>query len=233
MKKSLPSFLAGFLTCALIVGLASGVMAISSRMTITVDPINVMVNGEVFEPKDVHGNPVAVFVYNGTTMAPLRALAEAYGLEVGYDAKANMATVTDPSAKPVTPAPDTTAKADYSDWSAEDEAAYQEFKGMWKVKVGTETSAGFPFNTATVLCEKTAVETLSSFLSAHSPEEIDHYSFKLLEDINQMTPNTRLVFRAEIEIGNIAEVLWHCYKDNSGWYCGYSEDVDYVAKILS
>lgn len=228
MKK----FLSGVFCATLVFSLALSALAISGKITIEVDPINIQVNGETFAPTDVTGKEVPVFAYQGTTYAPLRALAEAYGLEVGYDAKANMATVTDPSAKPVIPAPDTTTKADYSDWSAEDEAAYQEFKGMWKVKVGTETNAGFPFNTATVLCEKTAVETLSSFLSAHSPEEIDHYSFKLLEDINQMTPNTRLVFRAETEIGNIAEVLWHCYKDNSGWYCGYSEDVDYVAKIL-
>lgn len=33
------------------------------------------------------------FTYNGTTYAPLRALAEAYGLEVGYDAEKKMATV--------------------------------------------------------------------------------------------------------------------------------------------
>lgn len=136
MKKSLPSFLSGFLTCALIVGLAGGALAISSRMTIEVDPINVMVNGEVFEPKDVNGDPVPVFAYNGTTMAPLRALAEAYGLEVGYDAATNMATVVDPEAKPIdTPAPDTTAKLDYSDWSAEEEAAYQEFKGLWEIEL--------------------------------------------------------------------------------------------------
>ena len=37
-----------------------------------------------------------VFTYNGTTYAPLRALAEAYGLEVGYDSQQNIATVNRP-----------------------------------------------------------------------------------------------------------------------------------------
>ena len=41
--------------------------------------------GEVLQPTDASGNPMEVFTYNGTTYAPLRALAEAYGLEVGYD----------------------------------------------------------------------------------------------------------------------------------------------------
>lgn len=36
------------------------------------------------------------FTYNGTTYAPLRALAEAYGLEVGYDAANKIATVNAP-----------------------------------------------------------------------------------------------------------------------------------------
>lgn len=136
MKKSLP-FLAGMLTAALIGGLGVTALAASGAMTITVDPINVQVNGQVFAPKDVNGQDVPVFSYNGTTYAPLRALAEAYGLEVGYDAGSNMATVTGDVAAPgntTIPAPDTTAAVnDYSDWTAEEEAAYQEFKGMWDI----------------------------------------------------------------------------------------------------
>lgn len=129
MKK----FLSGVLCATLVFSLALSALAISGKMTIEVDPVNVQVNGEVFQPTDVTGKEVPVFAYQGTTYAPLRALAEAYGLEVGYDAAANMATVTDPDVKtPDTTTPDTTAKADYSDWSAEDEAAYQEFKGMWE-----------------------------------------------------------------------------------------------------
>lgn len=131
MKKRIPSFLTGMLTMALICSLAIPVLA-SAGMTITVDPINIQVNGSTFQPKDVKGNSVPVFAYNGTTYAPLRALAEAYGLEVGYDSNTNMATVAEPGTTPTTPAAPST---DYSKWSAEEEAAYQEFKGMCDITI--------------------------------------------------------------------------------------------------
>ena len=67
--------------------------AMTKQTNITVTPINIEVNGEVFQPKDINGKNVPVFTYNGTTYAPLRALAEAYGLSVGYDGTKNLATV--------------------------------------------------------------------------------------------------------------------------------------------
>lgn len=132
MKRRLPSFFAGMLTMFLICSLTVSALAISGRMTLEVEPINVMVNGEVFQPKDGLGRDVPVFVYRGTTYAPLRALAEAYGLEVGYDKAQNLATVTDPrAAQASTPVG---IDMDYSDWSEEEEKAYQEFKAMWTVE---------------------------------------------------------------------------------------------------
>lgn len=97
--KKFPSFLAGVLTTVIIGSLSISALAASGVMTISVNPINIQVNGATFAPKDVNGKSVPVFAYNGTTYAPLRALAEAYGLEVGYDATTNMATVNDPDAK--------------------------------------------------------------------------------------------------------------------------------------
>lgn len=63
-------------------------------------------------------------------MLPLRALAEAYGLEVEYDATNKMATVAATAVEPTvapdpTSAPDVAAVNDSSDWSAEDEAFYK------------------------------------------------------------------------------------------------------------
>lgn len=93
MKKS-----AKIITAALLaVILSAGSFAAGSLIDITVDPtVKIKVNGEEFRPKDANGKDVMTFIYNGTTYAPLRALAEAYGLEVGYDAAANMATVDEP-----------------------------------------------------------------------------------------------------------------------------------------
>lgn len=68
--------------------------------------MNIQVNGTTFAPKDAQGASVPVFALNGTTYAPLRALAEAYGLEVGYDKGSNMATVGEKGSAPVeTPPP--------------------------------------------------------------------------------------------------------------------------------
>ncbi|NCE66127.1 hypothetical protein D1159_16485 [Pseudoflavonifractor sp. 524-17] len=93
MKKNMLSFVSGAIAMLLLVGLPVTALAASGAIRIEVSPISVLVDGKVFQPKDAKGNDVMVFTYNGTTYAPIRALAEAYGLEVGYDGERNIATV--------------------------------------------------------------------------------------------------------------------------------------------
>lgn len=124
MKKQILAFTFGVLATILLSGLIVTSLAISGQMTITVDPINIQVDGQVFQPKDPNGKDVPVFQYEGTTYAPLRALAEAYGLEVGYDPEANLATVGRPPVKP-----DDSGKDD------SEKMEYQEFSAMWSVKL--------------------------------------------------------------------------------------------------
>ena len=97
MKNKFFSFLSGALCTVLLFGLPMTALAASNGWNITVYPIKILVDGEVFQPKDANGNQVEVFTYKGTTYAPLRALAEAYDLDVGYDQKSNTATVTNPA----------------------------------------------------------------------------------------------------------------------------------------
>lgn len=170
MKK----YLAGLLTGLLITGFVTSSLAISSRMTIEVDPVNVQVNGEVFAPTDVNGDSVPVFAYNGTTYAPLRALAEAYGLEVGYDKETNMATVAS-SSSPSTPSQaDTKQEFDYS---------YEEFFGLWDTEV-VQSGAGLQFiakNEDEVLAwwDGASEELLKEYISKASAEqEYIDYVFK-------------------------------------------------------
>ena len=85
MKKNVLSFVSGMIAMLLLASLPVTALAASGAIRIEVSPISVLVDGEVFQPKDAKGNDVMVFTCNGTTYAPLRALAEAYGLEVGYD----------------------------------------------------------------------------------------------------------------------------------------------------
>ena len=148
MKSRLLSFVAGVAAALLLVALPVTALASDGSLTLTIHPIKVLVNGEVFQPKDVQGNDVLVFTYDGTTYAPLRALAEAYGLEVGYDAENRIATVNGSAQAPVsTPA----GTADFSSaWTIREKpvtnygnekiftASYngslgmQDFKTWWK-----------------------------------------------------------------------------------------------------
>lgn len=146
MKTKFTSFFAGMLTVVLLMTLTVSALAADGSLSLSVNPIRVMVNGEVFQPKDAQGNDVLVFTYNGTTYAPLRALAEAYGLEVGYDAVNKIATVNTPGTTPVpTPAADfasqwTVAEKPVSNYGSEKifTAVYSgsmninQFKSWWK-----------------------------------------------------------------------------------------------------
>ena len=146
MKAKLISFFAGMLTVVLLMGLTASALAADGSLSLSVNPIRVMVNGEVFQPKDAQGNDVLVFTYNGTTYAPLRALAEAYGLEVGYDAANKIATVNAPGTTSApTPAADfasqwAVAEKPVSDYGSEKifTAVYSgsmsisQFKSWWK-----------------------------------------------------------------------------------------------------
>lgn len=61
MKNRIPTFLAGMFTMLLLGTLTISALAISGRMTIEVDPINIQVNGVVFQPKDLHNDYLLFF----------------------------------------------------------------------------------------------------------------------------------------------------------------------------
>ena len=126
MKRRIGSFLAGATTTLLIGTLSVSALAASGSITLKVNPIRVLVNGEEFHPKDAKGNDALVFTYNGTTYAPLRALAEAYGLTVGYDSTAKAATVSTPGTTTI----NVSASADGS------------FASQWKVEEKPVTDYG-------------------------------------------------------------------------------------------
>lgn len=99
-------FFAGVLTAGLL--LALGLTALAAGRTITVDDgIRITFNGTAFTPKDANGKPVELFTYNGTTYAPLRAICEAAGLTVGYDAATRTAQVSAPGGTAAPSAGDT------------------------------------------------------------------------------------------------------------------------------
>lgn len=61
--------------------------------------IKLNIKGQNFIPKDADGNPVEVFVYNGTTYVPIRAVAEAFDLDVSYDSNTKTAIISEKTAQ--------------------------------------------------------------------------------------------------------------------------------------
>lgn len=85
MKKRLQGLLTGLLIGATLTN--GGVCAKNIRETIDAVYMNVklVVDGEEITPKDVNGNVVEPFIYNGTTYLPVRAIAEAFDKDVYWD----------------------------------------------------------------------------------------------------------------------------------------------------
>jgi len=88
MKRfSIKSFIFGVLATALVVGSALPGFAEATMKTAELyyNSIKVRLNGKILELRDAKGNPVEPFVMDGTTYLPVRAIAEALGLQVEWD----------------------------------------------------------------------------------------------------------------------------------------------------
>lgn len=96
MKKKfdLKSFVCGVLVMVLIVTLAFPVSAAYTSKTISgLTGIKVYIDDRLFTPRDPNGKVVEPFVADGTTYLPMRAIAEALGVTVQWDAKTQSAYV--------------------------------------------------------------------------------------------------------------------------------------------
>lgn len=84
-------FLAGVVVSALAVSLAGTAAATIGSRTLTADysDIKMYINGEYVTPTDADGNAVEPFAINGTTYLPVRAIGNALGMNVNWDASTN------------------------------------------------------------------------------------------------------------------------------------------------
>lgn len=61
--------------------------------------IKVTLDGELLDLRDVQGNAVEPFMFNGTNYLPVRAISEALGLVVAWDGESNTAMLTTPQSE--------------------------------------------------------------------------------------------------------------------------------------
>lgn len=89
MKKKFlwHSFITGVLSAVLILGIIGSAAATVGKQMVTVDynDIKVTLNGQAVNLVDANGTSVEPFAINGTTYLPVRAVASALGLDVGWD----------------------------------------------------------------------------------------------------------------------------------------------------
>jgi len=75
---------------ALIMVLGSAAMAVGSKTEISIYPgVNLSVNGQNVKPVNERGEEVELFLYNDSTYAPIRYLAQLLGLDVDWDGKSS------------------------------------------------------------------------------------------------------------------------------------------------
>lgn len=79
--------IAGAALACLILSMVTPALAALTTMSIEAfTGVKVYVNDQLVDPRDANGNPVEVLVYNGTTYLPIRAVGNALGMAVQYDA---------------------------------------------------------------------------------------------------------------------------------------------------
>ena len=197
MKKRFFSFLAGVMAALLLSSTAVTAMAATGALTIEINPIKVLVNGEVFQPKDVNGNDVMVFTYNGTTYAPLRALAEAYGLVVGYDSKNHIATVDKPAA-PATPAAPSTPTVQGSD--------YASFERVWTVKEKPVTNYGNEKIFTVTYSGPLSMSEFKTWWKSFDKATIMDYAERMMAEVQKTVPGyvvTAYFSYGQYNLGNV------------------------------
>ena len=85
MKKRLQGFVAGALSVAMLGCVPTIAKQAVETIQVEFDNIKIYLDGEQLQPKDVNGNNVEPFIYQGTTYLPVRAVGNAIGRDVSWD----------------------------------------------------------------------------------------------------------------------------------------------------
>lgn len=101
-KVHLKSFVAGTVVATMLVSTGAFGKTYKEQLDAVYNDIKIKVNGVTVTPKDVNGKTVDPFVVAGTTYLPVRALANALGEPVEWDAENNTVLIgTEASSAPI------------------------------------------------------------------------------------------------------------------------------------
>ena len=101
MKKARVAVIGAAAALALSFGVAATTGDV--QKTLSYNDIKITLNGQEITPTDANGQYVEPFIIDGTTYLPVRGIASALGLEVGWDAATKTVQLSGGSAS--TPAP--------------------------------------------------------------------------------------------------------------------------------
>jgi hypothetical protein len=133
-RDKLKGFTAGFIVAALLFGAASAAFASVGAYPLMASfaDIRIFVDGKQIDPRDAGGASVEPFIINGTTYLPVRAVAEALGMEVSWDNASKSVRIVradaeTPAPQPKTPepAPIPPAEAALKQWLSEKGADFR------------------------------------------------------------------------------------------------------------
>ena len=98
MKTNWKSFMSGIIFTVLIFGLIGSAAATIGQKTAILDykDIQVTLDGDPVNLVNADGEAVEPFAIDGTTYLPVRAVSNALGLDVGWDADTNTVILTTP-----------------------------------------------------------------------------------------------------------------------------------------
>ena len=95
-QKRWKDMLAGALIVTAVAALAVPALAATGSRNVRVDysDIKLVINGETVTPRDGDGNVVEPFTIDGTTYLPVRAVANALGMDVSWNGSTHTVTLT-------------------------------------------------------------------------------------------------------------------------------------------
>ena len=105
-KENAKGFVIGALAMLVLLSTGTALANTFSRnetITVLYRDIRLVINGQQITPRDVQGNIVEPFIFNGSTFLPVRAVSEALGEDVHWDG--NTGTVYVGSVPGSTPSP--------------------------------------------------------------------------------------------------------------------------------